>query len=210
MKTMNKLVDRPISEILKEAGLINSSQLQVALMEKDMYPDLELEEILLLHGWLKQKTMDFFVGMFEKPYFDKTLVIGQLFYESGLLSKQEVESIVSEQKKMGIDFASVAVVKGFIKKETLDFFNKYFISERTEQTVSQSKNTLGQMSVTKKESKSSPKHVYQENTSNYNSSNDNYSFHNLVKEIKIKKRENIISNYEELTEEGLEDIPWIN
>ena len=210
METIHNLMDKPMGEVLKEAGLINSAQLQVALMEKDIYPDLELEEILLLHGWLKQKTMDFFVGMFEKPYFDKTLVIGQLFCESGLLTKQEIEFIVSEQMRMGMEFGSVAVLKGFIKQETLDFFTKYFIYERTNQTVSQSKKTFGQITITKKDPINSQNYVSTENTEVDYSQNDNYSFGDLLKDIKITNKENIISSYEELQESGLEDIPWID
>lgn len=197
MKTIKHLIGKPIGEIFQEAGLINSGQLQVALMEKDLYPDLELEEILLLHGWLKQKTVDFFIEMFNKPYFDKTLIIGQLLYQAGLLSKQEIKLITSEQQKMGLGFGTVAVLKGFIKQATLDFFLKYFILERQPVTISQTKKTLPQFSSQPQNNVKKPQM-------------DDYSFNNLLKEIKVNPQEKSISSYEELVESGLDDIPWID
>ena len=60
MKTINRFGYKPIGKILTEAGLINNGQLQVALVEKQLYPELRLGEIISLHGWLKQETADFF------------------------------------------------------------------------------------------------------------------------------------------------------
>jgi hypothetical protein len=210
MKTIKQLVGKPIGEVFQEAGLINSGQLQVALMEKDIYPDLELEEILLLHGWLKQKTVDFFMGMFDKPYFDKTLIIGQLLYQAGLLSKQEIKLITSAQQKMGLGFGSVAALKGFIKQETLDFFLKYFILERQPVTISQTKKTLPQFSSQPTKATSVKPSISSTKNNVKKPQKDDYSFNTLLKEMKVNPQEKSISSYEELVESGLDDIPWID
>ncbi|HEY9768904.1 MAG TPA: hypothetical protein V6C71_10480 [Coleofasciculaceae cyanobacterium] len=59
---MSKFVTfKPIGEILQEADLITSPQLEVALRDQNYYQDMRLGEILALRGWIKQDTADFFV-----------------------------------------------------------------------------------------------------------------------------------------------------
>ncbi len=135
METSYDLEQRPIGEILKEAGLINEGQIQVALTEQHIYTDLRLGEILVLHGWLEQETADFFGEKIKSLVVKKELKkIGDYFYEAGLLSKKDLESILEEQRKLGVKFGSVAVLKGCIKQETLEFFLKYFASEKPGET----------------------------------------------------------------------------
>jgi hypothetical protein len=124
------LIIKPIGEILREAGLIHSGQVQVALMEQAVHDNLKLGEILALHGWISPLTADFFGDKF------KTLVkenqrkqIGNYFLQAGLLTENEINVILNEQKKGGVKFGSLAVLKGFIKEETLTFFLKYFHPE---------------------------------------------------------------------------------
>ena len=58
---MSKFITfKPIGEILQEAGLITSPQLQVALRDQTYYQDMRLGEILALRGWVGQETADFF------------------------------------------------------------------------------------------------------------------------------------------------------
>jgi hypothetical protein len=139
---------KPLGKILEEAGLIHQNQLQVVLMEQNTYSHLKIGEILALHGWLKQETADFFAETIQQPVkkeiFD--LQIGEFFNQAGLLSKKDIENILSEQKKTGIKFGSIAVLKGLIKRQTLDFFLKNFTLKTNERTDFQDrdKDTLTQ------------------------------------------------------------------
>ena len=130
------LMTKPLGKILEEAGLINEGQLQVALLEQNIYPHLKIGEILALHCWIKQETADFFAEkiriIIKKETF--ALQIGNFFNQAGLLSEKDIQNILTEQQKIGIKFGSTAVLKGLIKKQTLDFYLKYFTLETNQTT----------------------------------------------------------------------------
>ena len=136
MQGIIRVIEKPLGELLSEAGLINQGQLQVVLTEKDIYPDLRIGEILALHSWIEQKTADFFAEDVPKlaQQEDLNLRIGGFFNKAGLLSSEDIYDILGEQEKSGIKFGSTAVLKGLIKQETLDFYLKYF-------TIDQNKGT---------------------------------------------------------------------
>jgi hypothetical protein len=122
---------KPLGEILQEAALISSGQLQVALMEQLTYDNLRIGEILALHGWIQVKTANFFVDTFPKLVNKSNKKrIGSYLREAGLLDEYDVQDIVTEQLKTGIKFGSLAVMKGLIKSETLEFFLQHFFPEQ--------------------------------------------------------------------------------
>ena len=143
MSPVLDLMAKPLGKILKEAGLINEGQLQVGLMEQNIYPHLKIGEIFVLHSWIKQETADFFAEEFRQIIKKETFKrqIGNFFNQAGLLSEKDIQSILREQKKTGIKFGSTAVLKGLIKKQTLDFYLKYFAVERSYQTDFQYKDS---------------------------------------------------------------------
>jgi hypothetical protein len=130
MKTINKINNKPIGELLKEAGLINTGQLQVALVEKQLYPSLKLGEIVSLHGWLKQETADFFAEQIKNMDPHQKLSLGEYFCQAGLLTQQEIQQLKIEQRKSGMKFSSIAVDAGLVKQKTIDFFLNNFILEQ--------------------------------------------------------------------------------
>ena len=142
------LMKKPLGKVLEEAGLIHEGQLQVVLMEQNIYPHLKIGEILALHCWIKQETADFFADKMRQLIKNETfdLQIGNFFYLAGLLSKKDIKNILTEQKKTGIKFGSTAVLKGLIKKQTLDFYLNYFTFETNKNTDFQykDKDTLTQ------------------------------------------------------------------
>ena len=142
MSPVLDLMAKPLGKILTEAGLINEGQLQVGLMEQNIYPHLKIGEIFVLHSWIKQETADFFAEEFRQIIKKETFKrqIGNFFNQAGLLSEKDIQSILSEQKKTGIKFGSTAVLKGLIKKQTLDFYLKYFTLESSTQTDLQYKD----------------------------------------------------------------------
>lgn len=121
---MSKFITfKPIGEILQEAALITSPQLEVALRDQTYYEDMRLGEILALRGWIKQDTADFFVqewfklinGRIEHP-------IGFYLNKAGLLSEQDIKIILLEQHKHSLRFGDTAVQHGLIKPNTVNFF----------------------------------------------------------------------------------------
>jgi hypothetical protein len=135
MSKLHKLLNKPLGEILQEAGLISSAQLELALMNQSQmdqspYFRLKLGEILALRGWIKKETADFFAEKLQHIISaEEKKRLGDYLLASALLEKEQIEAIVAEQEKIGLKFGSVAVHKGWLKQSTLDFFLEYFTSE---------------------------------------------------------------------------------
>ncbi|MGI0482092.1 hypothetical protein ACN4EE_15065 [Geminocystis sp. CENA526] len=116
---------KKIGEILLEAGLISSEQLKIALAVQRQCLELRVGEILAIKGWLKQETVDFFVKtcLENKPVtYTQNQPIGYCFEKAGLLTQEQVNNVLKDQKKLGIKFCYLAVMKGFLKEKTADFF----------------------------------------------------------------------------------------
>ncbi len=121
---MSKFITfKPIGEILQEAGLITTPQLEVALRDQTYYEDMRLGEILALRGWIKQDTADFFVQEWFKLVNRRIEhPIGFYFQKAGLLSEEEIKVILVEQNKLSLRFGDTAVQQGLIKPNTVNFF----------------------------------------------------------------------------------------
>jgi hypothetical protein len=120
----------PLGFLLQEAGLITDSQVRVALMDQVQYCDLKIGEILALRGWITQETADFFAE--KLPTFCKENTKHQLgFYlnEANLLTHEQIKNILIEQNRTMVRFGTLAVLKGYLKQETLDFFIRYLFPE---------------------------------------------------------------------------------
>ena len=141
MKLLTNLMNQPLGKILYEARLVHQSQIDVALMEQEKYSNLKLGEILAFHGWLKQETADFFADKIKDlAQEDSHLMLGNYLYQAGLLSQEDIVEILQEQKKLGVKFGALAVMRGFMKQETLDFFLKYFAPKDKSKTDFQYKD----------------------------------------------------------------------
>ncbi len=204
MSKKNKL----IGKLLREAHLIDESKLKVALMEQKIYPELKVGEILYNHGWLKKKTADFFGKEIKILIEKEKLLIGQYLYRAGLVSKKDIQNILNEQKQLGVKFGSVAVLKGFIKQETLDFFLEHFdlLSINKNNIQSKKRIILDQQSII--DVRSQKRQTNQK---------DNYSFNTILKDFKPDKKSITDSENEEdqkpdilVDDDGFIDIPWID
>ncbi|MDJ0568412.1 MAG: hypothetical protein QNJ53_05140 [Pleurocapsa sp. MO_192.B19] len=121
---MSKFITfKPIGEILQEAGLITSPQLEVALRDQIYYQDMRLGEILALRGWIQQDTADFFVQEWFK-LINKRIEhpIGYYLNKAGLLSEEDIKVILIEQHRNSLRFGDTAVRQGLIKQNTIEFF----------------------------------------------------------------------------------------
>ena len=114
---------KPLGMVLQEAHLIAYPKIEVALKDQEYYPYLRLGEILVMRGWIKQETIDFFVHDWWELTKQRTRKrLGYYLQKAALLEAKHIEAILEEQKKMGIRFGSVAVLQGLLDSETIDFF----------------------------------------------------------------------------------------
>ncbi|BAQ64281.1 hypothetical protein [Geminocystis sp. NIES-3709] len=200
MTSVKSLTDKLVGEILEEAGLIHPGQIQVALMEQSIYTHLKLGEILVLHNWVTQQTADFFGEEIKRLIKEtKKRQIGYYLRQAGLLEDHDIKAIIEEQKKLGVKFGSLAVLRGCIKQETLTFFLNHFVPEISKDTHLQYADKI---------TMSSKRQTYAQGKKNTNRiilTPETYSDSKLITTGK-----KTLHNYEELLEEGLDDIPWVN
>ena len=117
-------MNKPIGEILIEAGLIPIHQLEIALQEQK-HTGLKVGEILVLHGWIKQETVDFFAEQWSQliESTDKQPLL-YYFQQAKLLTDEQIEAIARLQKlkHKRTRFHHLAVEQGYLKRSTVDFF----------------------------------------------------------------------------------------
>ena len=116
--------NKPLGEILVEAGLVSLAQIEIALQEQKE-SNLKIGEILALHGWIKQETADFFVEKWSKLVQNKEKQpLVYYFKEAALLDEQQIAILLKEQPKQQkkIRFHNLAVEKGYLKRITVDYF----------------------------------------------------------------------------------------
>lgn len=121
---------KPLGNLLQEADLVSPAQVEVALQDQNNYYDLRIGEILSLRGWLQQKTADFFVKQWpvlvqkrrQQP-------LGFYLQAAGLLDEEQISILLSEQEQIGLRLGALAVLKGWLKPTTLEFFLKNLCPE---------------------------------------------------------------------------------
>ncbi|MGF1488453.1 MAG: pentapeptide repeat-containing protein [Prochloraceae cyanobacterium] len=114
-------------DILQDAGILTSAQIQVARQDRKYFNYLDLEEALILRGWIDSKTVYFFQKKWPEELKQKIKKpLGYYLTESGLLTENDVNEIVQEQNKPNnsLRFGEIAIQKGFLKQKTVDFFIK--------------------------------------------------------------------------------------
>ncbi|AFY37763.1 hypothetical protein Lepto7376_1419 [[Leptolyngbya] sp. PCC 7376] len=120
-----------VTDTLIKAGLLNEVQVQVALHDQTLNPEMRLGEILSLRGWIAEETVDFFDLVWEMrvKQADRQS-IGSYFVEARLMTDAQVEDVLVEQKVSNMRFGEVAVLKGYLKQETVRFFVEHLFPEQ--------------------------------------------------------------------------------
>ena len=118
---------KPIGEVLRNAGLVSTYQLEVALRDQTYYQDMRIGEILALRGWVEQSTVDFFVNewlnlLHRKRSQPLNQPLGFYLKKASLLTEREIQMILAEQNQTCLRFGATAVIKGFVKQGTIDYF----------------------------------------------------------------------------------------
>lgn len=146
---MSKFITfKPIGEILQEADLITTPQLEVALRDQAYYEDMRLGEILALRGWIKQDTADFFVQEWFKLVNNRiNHPIGFYLNKAGLLSESDIQKILNEQQQNSLRFGDAAIKQGLLKPNTVKFFLQNLFPSQVygSRTVIQEENPLNKI-----------------------------------------------------------------
>jgi tetratricopeptide (TPR) repeat protein len=117
---------KQLGAVLQQADLVSSTQVKIALREQSQFKTKRIGEILARRGWLKQETADFFAEQWPNLLSHKVKQpIGQYFKKAALLNDRQIEAILSEQKQTKLKFGELAVKKGWLKSNTIDFFLTY-------------------------------------------------------------------------------------
>lgn len=128
LSNTNKLLisqsNKPLGEILIEAGLITASQIEFALQQQSQSKK-RIGEILAEHNWIKQQTADFFAEKWhDLVHQNQKKPLIYYFREAGLLDEQQVAQLLREQQQRTkpTRFHRIAVELGYLKQITVDFF----------------------------------------------------------------------------------------
>lgn len=122
------ITKKPLGTLLRQAALISYPQLEVALKDQQEYPNLLIGEILVLRGWIKKNTVNFFAeDLHTILQQKKQYPIGYYLQQAALLNKRQIELILAIQKNKTIapKFGELAVSQGWLKQNTIDFFLSY-------------------------------------------------------------------------------------
>ncbi len=116
----NKL---PLGLLLQNAGLISPEQLQSALELQEQYNQMKLGEILVLQEGIRVKTIDFFVEKWQELIDQgQQFPLGYYLKTAYLLNEQQIQYILQEQKNNQQKFGEIAVQKGWVTQDTINFF----------------------------------------------------------------------------------------
>ena len=147
-------MDKPKSlvGVLREASLISDKQIEMALKYQMDYPELNLGEILSLQGWLTDQTRNFWTRDWSNLIKQKERkLLGAYLEKAGLLEEKDIKEILKEQEVSNLRFGAIAVLKGYIKTETLEFFLFYLFPEELEESHLRTRKSLRKSRQRKRE-----------------------------------------------------------
>lgn len=130
--------NKPLGEILAEAGLISIHQIETALYEQKQHR-VKIGEILASHGWIKQETADFFAVKWSAILQKTTRRPLTLYlHAADLLDRQQLQSLKQIQLQNGSDLHlhEIAVEQGYVRQRTVDFFLKHLFNIEENQHLS--------------------------------------------------------------------------
>jgi hypothetical protein len=120
---VHNTVMKPLGTVLQRGGLISPAQVEVALVDQRNYPNLRLGDVLELRGWMERSTLDFFSEQWPQLVAQGAQhPIGVYWQQAGLLTQKQLDSLLEEQLQTGLRIGALAVLRGWLKQETLDLF----------------------------------------------------------------------------------------
>lgn len=130
MSSISTASNQPLGIVLQRAGLVSESQVQAALEEQGC-SNRRIGEILADRGWLKQESADFFAEVWpwlQEEAFCKPL--GQYLKQAALLEEAHIQTILQEQRQTQLKFGTLAILKGWVQRQTVNFFLEYLDSHQ--------------------------------------------------------------------------------
>ena len=123
-KKLTSKSNKPLGEVLIEAGLITANQIEFALQQQSQ-SKRRIGEILASHNWIKQQTANFFAEQWHdllQQKQKKPLIY--YFRQAGLLDEAQIAKLLREQQQRTkpTRFHRIAVELGYLKQITVDFF----------------------------------------------------------------------------------------
>lgn len=120
--------------VLQQAGLVSQEQIQQALMEQRNGKNLRIGEILAAQGKINPKTADFFADRWsiivqENGEEKKRQPLGQYLKQAALLDEKQIQTILNDQQQSTLGFGEMAIAKGWLKPQTVNFFLRYLVPE---------------------------------------------------------------------------------
>ena len=110
-----------LGQMLQDAGLISAAQVKMVLDAQAKVPGMRFGEIVVHWGWLEKETVDFFADQLPQLVNEKERQpIGYYLQQAKLLTEEQVQEILEEQRQVNMRFGELAVQKGWVKQQTLD------------------------------------------------------------------------------------------
>ncbi|TVQ54438.1 MAG: glycosyltransferase [Spirulina sp. DLM2.Bin59] len=116
---------KPLGLLLHEAGLLTMSQMELLLAKQAKDPDRRLGELAIHHGWLQPQTVDFFLVVLPRwlQNHDPHSLLD--YWEmAGLLNHGQIEALGGEQQSDPHALGQLAIERGWLKPETVEFFQR--------------------------------------------------------------------------------------
>ncbi len=129
-ETMGTFILKPLGAVLYQADLIPLTVVEQALKFQSKYSDRRLGEILSFWGKIAPETIQFFVEEWPRLFHEVPKdPLGKYFKAAGLLGEAQIQEILYEQQRDGDRFGMIAVRKGWLKQNTVDFFLRHLMLE---------------------------------------------------------------------------------
>lgn len=115
-----------LGQMLEEAGLLSATQVNAILGVQRMDDSHRFGEIAVQCGLMKQITADFFAERLPKLVKATwRYPLGQYLRLAALLDDEQTSTILMEQCSRRALFGDIAVAKGWIGRQTVDWFLSY-------------------------------------------------------------------------------------
>ena len=119
-----------LGEILRKAGLLSGDQVHAILQRQKQEPGKRFGDFVVELGWLEQDTIDFFADYL--PQLEQSQhrhPLGYYLCKAKLLDESQINLILEEQNELKLRFGEIAVMKGWVKQQTLDTVLDYLTQE---------------------------------------------------------------------------------
>lgn len=113
----------PLGQLLQQAGLISAEQVTEILQEQAHESHMRFGELLVRRGWLQPETVEFFADLFPQlAIANPKEPLGHYLKKAALLTDDQIDAILNYQRHTGLRFGEIAVLKGWVKQETINLF----------------------------------------------------------------------------------------